>query len=217
MKTLYVSYYVSNDLARQTELDHCFLENEKSMVFDRIIVLVDPGVIFPFVHIGNTPVSIIRLGEKATYLDFFKTVNNTSTNEDINVISNSDIIFDDSLELASKMDRAQCYALSRWELAEDKKPNPVQVQVFGDSQDCWIFKGTIAIPKYCEFPMGKMGCDNRISHELQEIGYSVSNPSLVIKTWHLHNIEYRAYTNQERNKETVVPPPYLTLPLTDKL
>ncbi len=56
--------------------------------------------------------------------------------------------------------------------------------------------------------MGKLGCDNRLAHELEKAGYTVVNPSLTVQCWHLHNKNERGYNILDRPPATVVQPPY---------
>ena len=82
---------------------------------------------------------------------------------------------------------------------------------FGNgSQDSWIFRGKVTIPKYCDFFLGIPGCDNRIAWELKEVGYLMSNPTLSIRNFHIHESDFRTYS-----EATVkIPRPYLFIPMT---
>ena len=80
------------------------------------------------------------------------------------------------------------------------------------SQDCWIFKSPIKIDNRCDFLMGKPGCDNRVAQIYLENGFKVKNPSLQIKSYHLHLTGYRTYNNSD-----IIPGPYLLLQPNDNI
>jgi hypothetical protein len=85
------------------------------------------------------------------------------------------------------------------------------------SQDSWIFRSPVPLEgklysnyflTYREaiavdFLLGHPGCDNRIAHEFQQIGWKVINPCRKIIFRHLHNVEKRNYS-----KENTVQGPY---------
>jgi hypothetical protein len=121
----------------------------------------------------------------------------------LNIIANTDIYFDEyniGLIKASITDN-ECYALSRWDiqLGGDSVHHCSR-----DSQDVWIFKGSIRNIK-SDFQLGRAGIDNRIAHEISEAGYEVINPSKTIKSYHLHITGIRNY---RRVESETIPKPY---------
>lgn len=50
-------------------------------------------------------------------------------------------------------------------------------------------------------------CDNRIAHELEQMGYTIKNPSKTIQTVHVHLSNVRNYLQDDKPKE-IIPPPY---------
>lgn len=151
---------------------------------------------------------IYELPGRATYRDFFDKINTVSGPRDINIIANLDIFFDETLKLAEALRPHEVFALSRWDVTSE---NPFNIKRYEEpgSQDVWMFRGPITRQiKYCDFPIGRMGCDNRIAHEFQQAGYLVLNPSKSIRCIHYHVSEQRNYDRAVRNADTVVPPPY---------
>jgi len=59
-----------------------------------------------------------------------------------------------------------------------------------------------------DFTLGIAGCDNKIAHLLNK-HYTLKNPSLSIKTYHLHNTNIRNYINFSHVER--LPPPYFTI------
>ena len=220
MRNLFVNYYIAKDESRQKEIDICLQKNLESNLFDRVCIIVDRSTRLPAIFQSYQTKSIVQIITidpiQPMFFDLFHLISNYSNDKDINVLSNADIIFDNTIDLCNNIRSENCYALSRWELNSDLSKNEEQVQVNNDSQDTWIFKGRVKNinTMYCDFPMGKMGCDNRIAFEINKAGYNILNPCKSVKTWHLHTSQFRGYTTQERNGDTVVPAPYLKIPLT---
>lgn len=150
----------------------------------------------------NFDLMIFESQTKPTYTSFFNKINEISTDDDINVICNSDIFFDETIKLAENIKPNEMYALLRWEYQINKTAKLFERP---DSQDTWIFRGKIN-NVYGDFTLGIRGCDNRIAHEFSKAGYSVLNPCRSIKSYHVHNSNIRNYTMKD-----VVPPPYLTI------
>ena len=210
MTNLFISYYKAQTQERHEEIDKCFVENYSNKLIDRIYILCEGAVDLQFF---DSKIKVIPVLQKPTYENFFEIVNEYSELQDVNIISNSDIIFDDTLLNLPQLGLNDCWALSRWEMNEKFEKHIHQIQIYGDSQDCWIFRGKIKSLDKSDFPLGKMGCDNRIAYEIKKAGYDISNPSKTIHTWHLHNTNVRGYNPSVRNENTVVSQPYLNIPV----
>lgn len=181
MIRLFYNYYEDKVAERKKEIDFCLQKNLENSYINTII---------------------IETSSKPEYNYFFNKINDVSGPDDINIICNSDIFFDETIALTSKMGPEDCWALCRWEWYH--KDNIIFANR-PDSQDVWIVKGKVK-NVMGNFTLGIRGCDNRIAHEFQKAGYVVSNPSQSVKTYHVHNSKVRNYTMKD-----VVPPPYLTL------
>lgn len=144
---------------------------------------------------------LIRSEDKLKYNDYFNLINNYSNEEDINIISNLDIYFDETINLCKQITKEHFLALSRWEMTG----NIVKFGNRQDSQDCWIYKGKINNING-DFYTGMQGCDNRIAYEAEAAGYQVINPSLDIKTYHVHVCNVRDY--KVGDLKTTVPRPH---------
>jgi hypothetical protein len=125
--------------------------------------------------------------------------------EKINILANGDIAFDEGIKAVSVIDSETVFALARYEMSG-------KLYHVNYSQDVWILRGRLK-PELIQnksrlsFMMGTFNCDNRLAWELNSYGYNVFNPSLTIKTWHIHGSQVRTYSKKDR-----VPPPYLRLP-----
>ncbi len=195
MVSLYGSVYEENNFLRREELRNCFLKNKSNKNIDHIHSIDERAVG------ANRP----------TYQDFFNLINKNTGEDDINILANSDIFFDEEniIKIKESIQPHQCFALTRYDI--DEHDNAIFLNR-RDSQDTWIFKGRVKKVNYADFFMGRPGCDNRIAHELKVVGYDVINPSMTIKSYHLHNSQIKSY---DRNHLFVVPKPYLRLEPTE--
>lgn len=199
---LYTSFYDEQKEVRKSELIYCLEQNALNSQIDKIFVLLESGE----PPIQNSKINYIPCNGKPTFKMFFDLINQVSSEQDVNVISNSDIFFDDSIVFVNNIRWKQdCYALSRWEINPDGSKGE-QIQTRGDSQDVWVIKGTLRDFGYCDFYLARLGCDNRIAWEFKEAGYEVTNPSKHIYAWHNHASHIRNYDEVNRD---CVPPPYL--------
>lgn len=134
---------------------------------------------------------------RPTFKEWFWLANALSQPGDISIIANSDIYFESPTDFDSIKEN-EVYALSRWENGS--------LYDHEDSQDVWVFRGTIRNIEDCDFTMGKPGCDNAIAERIQRAGYTVLNPSKSIKTIHLHSSNVRNY-----DRRNVIQKPYLLI------
>lgn len=184
---LFTSSYREKDEQRRQELLSCLTRNSAILGANRVHLLKE----------GDT---------RITYQDMFDHMAKHSGPDDINILANSDIYLDETIHLAEKIGKDECYALTRYNVLGENK---IQFEDTPGSQDVWIFRGRIKPGNY-SFPMGMPGCDNRIAHELLEAGYRVYNPSLAIKTYHLHS-SAKSYDDSTPRVE----PPYHLPPIIE--
>lgn len=184
---LFQSYFIDTDEERQKELDYCLLKNIQNPLISNIYLFTD--VSLPY---EDKKIKIIKASYRPTYRNFFNAIAQYEPNEkSINIISNLDIYFNETLSRLSFIQEVDVYCLTRWDVQPD---GSIKLLNRNDSQDVWIFKGSINDREMnCDFCMGIPGCDNRIAHEFSEAGYRVSNPSRSIQAIHLHLIMKRNY------------------------
>jgi len=184
MIRLIYNYYEDKNPVRKKEIDFCLQKN-----------LENP-------HLN---VVIIETAAKPEYNLFFSKINELTGPDDINIICNSDIFFDDTILLAQRLPIHRAYALSRWDYISAQN-----IKLFdrADSQDTWIIKGPV-VNIIGNFTLGKKGCDNRIAFELKDAGYNPTNPARSIKSYHVHNSNVRNYSHND-----IVRGKYHRIPLT---
>ena len=189
---LITSYYKTHNKERNEEIDFVLEKNVNSGIFERIVCVCDS------IHrpkIKSQILEIFSIENRPTYDDFFSIGNRYHGK--IIVLSNTDIFYDDSLcESKNLLKEARILALTRYEY--DMKNKTSTMEMGCDSQDSWIYKSPIDISGIdTSFNLGIPGCDNRIAHELS-LKYRVINPSLTIKTHHVHESDYRTYDVNKR-------------------
>jgi len=174
-KVLFFNWY--QHPIRQHEIDYCLEQNRK--VFDEVVVIEG----------------------RPTFAEIFRLTKNFPNS--INCFCNSDIYFKkETIHLLNGLKENECYALTRYNLKGGKEVFSPYIK--GDSQDSWVFKGMIK-PIAANFTGGMWGCDNRLAYEIKQAGYTITNPSLSIRTIHVHAIDDR---NHRRTPDNTIPPPY---------
>lgn len=166
------------------------------------------------VSAGPLTVEVMRLprGSRLTYAHVTRTAVSEGT---VYIILNSDIVVPEAAarqigELLCRKGRAASICLSRYESSleamrgadEDAKarlrPN------HRGSQDLWAFRGGSHIRdlRGVDVPLGIPGCDHRIAWALNQRTETL-NPSLSIRTYHVHKSNFRTYT-----KASKIPKPW---------
>jgi hypothetical protein len=207
---LFTQYYSDKNIERQHELFYCLGKNTSNN-FQKIIVLVENEERKKIVQQYFPTCESINVGKRASFNDFFAIMGKDEYSNDINVMSNSDIFFDDLdiiKEYIANVPKNTCLALSRYDYHSDNNIVPF---LRADSQDTWIFNGNPNIHTELEYGMGFGGCDNRLAHDIQAHGYNVINPCHTIKTYHLHNSNIRNYLNDKNEPIERIPQPYLLI------
>jgi len=215
---LFINYYQDKNLDRQRELEICVLSNIYNIALDSVVIMVANkdlealNLMLNKITCGlENDVVIVNFENRPTYNDYFKLTENYPN--DINIISNKDVIMD-AISLMNLKEwnwKNYCLSLSRWDFI-DSKLNQSEAVHYNqvDSQDTWIMKGAFKQLKDVNFGLGVAGCDNKIALLLSE-HYEVINPSLDIKTYHYHLTNVRNYVNVVGHAVDRIKPPYLLL------
>ena len=190
MFNLITTYYKPNNLERQKELDECLKKNYDNKFIEKIYLLNDSIYHFDFIeNYENKIIQVIVNENNKARLGFDYVINfvNSNLQDKKCIISNTDIYFDNTLELLTEYNfNNKFFGLTRYDENKIIKKN--------DSQDSWFFQSPLQIDiDKCNFKFGYPGCDNRFAYIVKESGYDVLNPCLTIKTHHLHSSNYRTY------------------------
>jgi len=205
---LITSYYLSNNIERQNEINQCLINNANNKFIKAIILLNDKIYDINFITRNKKKIKqiIINTKENQTQnrLYFNNAIEYINNNYygDIIILSNSDIYFDNTLShvLEDNMEN-KIYCLLRYDQKEDGTKDIFRHydEPRSDSQDSWIFKAPLNIDlQQVNFSFGTLGCDNIFANILFNHDYKLSNPSYDIITTHLHNYPERNYSEDER-------------------
>ena len=192
---------MSSEVERNEENYQCLLKNIEQPLIDRIYLILQ-GEDKPMLP-NTEKIEYVHLGKRPQFSDFFEITNSINQTNIRFIIANSDIYFDETLSFLNKSQKnKRIITLTRWDLQYDGS------LVFYNkylSQDTWIYTGKIP-PKIGRYFIGQHGCDNRLLAEFHEHRISVFNPSLSIKSIHVHMSQLRPYFNKPNYK--YVGPPY---------
>lgn len=193
---LYTTYYLATDNRRNEENAICLQKNMANELISKIYLVLQNDDV-PILE-TNSKVEFIKLGKRPTFADFFNHANlNEESKGKRRIIANSDIYFTSSLSYLDSFSlRNKVVTLTRWDL---KSNDDIVFYNKYLSQDVWIFDDLIpsSIGNYF---IGQHGCDNRLLHEISNAGFEIINPSLVIKSIHVHMSDSRPYFNDPNYK-----------------
>ena len=196
MINLYINSYIDSEPSRNRDMEFCLKRN-----------------------LGNSLINNIYRLDSRQYGDAFRFMRLLYENKhDINIYTNSDIFFDDTLsefvtnpKLIEFMKNMGFLALSRYET--DVNGNPTHLHGVEYSQDTWILLGhpNDMLIQTSDFPLGKWASDNKIAATAHAAGYNVKNYCKLIKTYHYHPSNVRRVTGPDDG----VPPPHRYVPPED--
>jgi len=191
-------YYTSKQSKRTKEIDYCLKRNVENPYIDHIILLNEEHYNLP----NYTKVSQVLINKRLYYDDVIKYIHDTIPENSIVVFANADIYLDNTIRsIWSTNVDDKFFALLRYD--DDLNGG---CEIFGpraDSQDTWIISSNSVKQrsktwKYNDIHIsfGMSGCDNAITLEMLRMKFLIVNPSLTIKTHHVHNSEIRTYEKE---------------------
>lgn len=189
---LLTSCYRETAPARVSEYRECLQRNLDCAHISVVHLLREAGAPSPVPE--HSKLRCVMHRRRATFQDYFDYANRLPIGTRV-IVANADIFFDESLgELNGYSLKERFLCLSRWDL----RPRGGSV-LFENcwSQDAWIFQTPISIAK-CDFPLGIVGCDNRIAALAAEARLHVSNPARTVHATHLHLSGIRNYAPHVR-------------------
>jgi hypothetical protein len=195
MIVLYLHYFKCEKKERKKELDFCVKHNINNSSIDKIYLLLENENNLENWMI-NSKTEIVNVNKRMNFKDMFEFINGVEK-DDINIICNLDMFFDNNISLLKEKELDNVFiALTRWNIdVVAKKANFFNVNC---SQDTWIWKGKVNLSELdLNFGFGEPGCDNAICGEFHEAGWKVINPSLDLKSYHLHQETTRSYTDDD--------------------
>lgn len=187
-------YFVPTRSQRAREIRTALERNLACPLVDHVILLNESEYALP----DSSKIKQINIGKRMTYLDVFKYIRESVPKNALVVFSNSDIYVDSTLRLLYTLDMHKKFlSLLRYDITLDVD---AEAKLFGprpDSQDTWIVAAESIDFEPTEadfgFTFGIPGCDNAINISMLRRKFSVVNPSLSLKTYHLHASNIRQY------------------------
>jgi glycosyltransferase involved in cell wall biosynthesis len=209
---LLTPYYLDSCPERQAELDFCLQQNLQNPLITKVILFLDHSLNTQQIkELHRSKIETFFCDGRCTYQNCLDYANKYLQGE-IVLIANTDIFFDETLELLAEHDLSnQFINLSRWEVVGiNESVVHSQLSASVGSQDAWIFRAPLK-PFVAYFPLDKPGCDNRIAFEASTVGLRVTNPAFSVRSHHLHLTNIRNYHEQERisGPYLLIPPAYL--------
>ena len=206
---LIIEYFNSRNHMRNGEYLYCLHQNLANDLIDNVYLFKEDDAELNF---DSPKIHRIVRDSRPSYQDIFEFCNQ-ELQDQICIVANADIIFDDTLRYFKNIDMTmQFYALSRWEIStNDGKNWEIEPYENAASQDVWIFKTPVLSSDSMNYTMGKPGCDNKITYHMRELGYTCRNPGKKVVTIHFHPTNFRTYDwNNDR-----IPGPYLLVAPVD--
>jgi hypothetical protein len=198
---LCVQYYVDPDAKRQEEIDFCIRNNIANRAINQMLVIKSKHTKFPE---NSEKVQFVELEERPTYWQILEILR--KEDDAVNIIANTDIAFDETINHVRIVQNPDLLALNRWELKTPLQLASAIPPIAIDAYDVWIWQGrlqTHLTEKDFAFTLGVAGCDNRVNYLFHTSGYRLCNPCSYIKAFHVHNTNIRRYLDKPR-----IPGPY---------
>jgi len=196
---------------RQDEIDLCLIINNNNKYIDEIHLLVEELYDLSFIS-NTTKIKQIVINKRLSYQDAFRYYNINLSNQ-ICILSNADIYYDDSLNILKyvNFNFKTVLCLTRYEDNIDNElkllcgteydytinKNTKGMKKFGPSiwtQDCWIWKDYQININNCDFHLGIPGCDNHIVYLFNNNNYNIYNPSKLISSNHIDRLRNKITT-----------------------
>lgn len=194
-----INYYKDISNNRQEELNYCLQKNIENKHVTTIILMCNREESLYIYKRFNTDKMILLIGTgRPTYNNFIEHLSNVS--EPIKAIINTDIYLDRfTSNLFDKIKDGELWALSRWDQTSDGS----KLWKHRDSQDVWAWRGSMHVQLGADFSLGRACGANRIAKIFSDSGYKILNPSMDVKTIHVHASNIRNY-----DPRIPIPPPY---------
>jgi hypothetical protein len=179
---LFISLYEEKNKNRLDELILCLSHNIENKHISKIVILNEG---FSHQILNHKKVLSVEFTKRPHYSDFLKYF----VSREINIILNSDIYLDNTLKNLKYLmpKKRKVFVLTRYE------STGFLFNRWGNSHDGWIFYDRPKALEFCDFHLGIPNCEQRLAAVMSDNDYYVLNPSLFIKSYHLHNSEKREY------------------------
>jgi len=173
---------------RNKHINKIYLLNERIYSLDELQIPKDSKYLVKLEQ--------VNICKRLQYRDIYDFVEEQKVNGYI-IIANADIIFDETLEVLPKTglaNKKKVFCQLRHNM--DKQFN-YEFLVYGFSQDAWIYHSIFNVKKEFrskfQIYLGNPGCDNKLVYLYNNLGFKTYNEPKLIKIYHNHKTEQRAY------------------------
>lgn len=209
MINIFMQYFIHPNKDRQKEFIRCLKNNVNNKYIDKIYLLNERIYTDEKLKVKSDKIIQVNINKRLRFCDIFTYINDNKI-IGYNILINSDIFFDDTIEMIKYSDihiNKKMFALLRWNYNGNDILNSKIYGPRGDSQDTWIVHSNFNIGKQenklFNIEFGKPGCDSKIIFVFDLLGYKIVNDPNKIKSYHYHCTNIRNNSTLE-----TIPPPY---------
>jgi hypothetical protein len=205
----FTQFYIPKDLERKKEVVTCLKNNISNPLINKIYLFGEEDYNFKEIlgNINIQKIKYINIGDRLSYKKTFETADKLNSGNQIFILANSDIYFDETLKKLFNFNLKKHFlALTRIEEVNNGKNIYYEKDYI--SQDTWIWQDKLNIEnrnisKFKHYnkdgiKLGIHGCDNYIAYMMEDVGFIVKNKCKLINTFHLHKNQFREW--QGKNK-----------------
>lgn len=208
MINLLTSFYLSNNIERQKELDYALNQNIKHQYIKQIFLFLDDQKACDYLikNFNTEKIKTRILNRMPLFSDFFTCINIFNKKDEIYMICNNDIwLFPFSnfhmfsinqlhpVRILKNLKNNMMLALTRHEYNFEPKIMNKYGKKCNGSHDAFIFKGNVPneIINNVKFTQNLWGSENALLNEFRVNNYCLYNPCFHIKIIHQHKEEGR--------------------------
>lgn len=193
---LVFSLYNEANISRSIELLYCFKENLSIESIRYYHILLEKSTetqyfikdVVYFLINNNSNIKVYDIECRPTYNYIFDFVNNNI--DGTIILTNSDIVFDNSLDILKHLKDEQFISLTRYNLVNGNS-ELISFEHNGNvnilSQDTWIFKSPMKYKLNNVMSLGTFFCDSYMNYVLSQSQYKCFNLYNDIITYHIQN------------------------------
>jgi hypothetical protein len=179
MKILFTQWFKATPEVLTYSL-YCLYRNLSNKLIDKVILFVDNC---EFNNIFNEKLIVVPIQTRLSYKMWMDYADKEYP-EDIKILSNSDVYFDESLSFLDQINEWEnrLYVLTRKDLTKDGNiipsslvynPNNTEQISHQHCQDAWIYKNKLKSDFNNNYNLGAMHCENGFRISAQESGICV--------------------------------------------
>jgi hypothetical protein len=216
MKILFTQWFKATPEVITYNL-YCLYQNLSNELIDKLVLFVDN---YEFNNIFNEKLIVVPIQTRLSYKMWMDYADKEYP-EDIKILSNSDVYFDESLSFLDQINEWEnrLYVLTRKDLTKDGNiipsflvynPNNTEQTSPQHCQDAWIYKNKLE-GDFNNYNLGVMHCENGFRISAQESGIGVFSLFKNVELTHIDWRSSKTYSQEQYIIPDIRPElPYLT-------